>query len=221
MKNKIVIAAVAAGVFGCVAVAAWVFSRVDHLASGYQTRQFTIACDFDKFRQILVRKNATDAIVARSGMTLLNEKVVDVSIDTSEDDRPLLNAIRGRSKSSLAAVKEITVSLADPALDTNELVLWQYADVESDKMNIVTESKQPAGNLQHYETTLEARGEDGKTSVNLSVGLQVQVRVPRLFTSRADAKVQRAADDAIEEQASSIESFVLEHAGERLILPKL
>ncbi len=60
---------------------------VDHTSEGSSRRQFTIQVDFDTFRQIMVRKNATEAIVSHSGMKLLDERVDDISIDLPKQHR--------------------------------------------------------------------------------------------------------------------------------------
>jgi len=202
-------------------VAVWSFSTVDYLASGKQEESFVVDCTFSKFRQIMVRKNATAAIIGQSGMTLLDEKIQDVQLDTSGDDRPLLNAILGRSKSGLTAIKQITVKLDDPAIDADKLVLRQQANIQPDVMNVVTKSKAPAGNLESYETTLEARPNGDRTEVTTMVALSVHVKLPKMFTSRADTQVQRSAIDAVTEQARSIKAFIAEHADERMIVPEL
>jgi len=202
-------------------VSIWSFSLVDYLASGKQEKSFVVDCDFAKFRQIMVRKNATAAIIGRSGMTLLDEKIQDVQLDTSGDDRPLLNAILGRSKSDLTAIKQITVKLDDPAIDADKLVLRQQATIQPDLMNVVTKSKEPSGNLESYETTLEAQPSGDRTEVKLMVALSVRVKLPKMFTSRADTQVQRSALDAVTEQERSITAFIAQYADERLILPEL
>ncbi|WDQ17278.1 hypothetical protein [Rhodopirellula sp. P2] len=196
-------------------------SSIEHLASGSAKKTILVECDFDKFRQIMVRKNATAAIVGQSGMTLIDERVEDLHVDTSQDERPLLNAIRGRSKADVQAVKKLRVSLNDPHIVADELTLRQRANVHPDAMNVVTESIAAAANLESYRTTLDARRQGTQTEVTLSVSLDVRVTVPKAFTGRADREVQQSAVDAVSEQATGLQRFVAEHAAERFILPEL
>ncbi|SMP59672.1 hypothetical protein SAMN06265222_106260 [Neorhodopirellula lusitana] len=219
-KTKLLTATIVGVGIVVIAALAWALSPIDYLASASQSRTFSIDCDYAKFRQIMVRKNATAAIVGQSGMTLLDEKIQDIDIDTSQDKRPLLNAIRGQSESSVVAIKEITVRLEDPALEADELVLRQQADIQPDGMNVVTESKFPAGNLKHYITTLDANPSDNGTEVSLTVALDVQVRLPGLFSGRADSEVNAAAGDAIDGQVAAIQKLIATHADKRLILPE-
>lgn len=200
---------------------AWKASIVEYDATGQKSQTFTIECDFDRFRQIMVRKNSTAAIVSHSGMKLLNEQIQDVDLDTSKDDRPLLNAIRGKTKSELSAIRLLTVELNDPFLEANELHLRQVADIQPQQMDVKTASTGPAGKLQSYSTTLHAEPQAESTSVTISVDMQVRVKVPKLFTGRADAQVQQAAVDAIHGQQQAMTQFIAEHADERLILPEL
>ncbi|TWT98481.1 hypothetical protein [Stieleria varia] len=203
------------------AVVAWVLLKpIDHLASGKKDDTIIIDCDFDKFRQIMVRKNATAAILGQSGMRLISDRLQDVQVDLSKDDRPILNAIRGRSKSDVNAIKHLTVSLNDPTLHADELQLRQVAEIEPGLMYVRTSSLREAGRLLNYETTLTAKPSGEKTEVQLSVELTVNTSVPKLFVSHAEREVQRAADDAVAGQAKSIRDFVTQYADQRLILPE-
>ena len=198
----------------------WQLSPVEHLSSGRHESTFAIDCDFDKYRQIMVRKNAAKAIVANSGMELVNEKIQDVAIDTSNDDRPLLNAIRGKSKTELTAVKLITVRVNNDQLNGELLTLKQHVDVKPDHVNAKSVSIKPAGRLNDYRTALSAVPSSDGTQVTLAVDMNVLVRIPRQFTKRADKEVQEAAEQAVADQRVSMEQFVAEHADAKLILPE-
>ncbi len=78
---------------------------VGYLATGHQQATFLIDCEFDKFRQIMVRKNATAAIIGQAEMILVDEQLNSMQLDARNDDRPLLNAIRGKSKADVLADK--------------------------------------------------------------------------------------------------------------------
>ncbi|PHQ33814.1 hypothetical protein [Rhodopirellula bahusiensis] len=195
-------------------------STVEHLATGSAEKTILVECEFDKFRQIMVRKNATAAIVGQSGMRLIDESVEDLQLDTSQDDRPILNAIRGQSKAQVQAVKKLRVSLNDPHITADELTLRQRADIQPDAMSVVTQSIAAADNLESYKTTLDARPKGNQTEVTLLIALDVRVTVPKAFTGRADREVQQSAVDGVDEQADGLQRFVAEHAGQRFILPE-
>lgn len=211
---------VASLIFG--GVAAWRMSTVVHSAEGVSQRDFTVNVSYDKFRQIMVRKDATSAIVAHSGMRLLEQNLQGVNVDLSKDERPLRNALLGNSKAELAATKQIVVSLEDPELDADRLSLTQQADVQSDHMTVRTTANQPAGNLESYQTILGAkRSDDGSTQVTVSVEMRVQVEVPKLFVSKANQRVQQAAEKTTEDQVSAIQAFIVAHQAELIVLPDL
>ncbi len=113
-KSKIWIIATTFAVIVTAAAGFWFLSPVTVVADVTASREFQADCQYSVFRQILVRTNATKAIVENGGMELLSEETKNVQLDTSADRRPLLNAIRGKSKSELDAVKIITVKLTDP-----------------------------------------------------------------------------------------------------------
>lgn len=153
MKSKTAIATGVVVFCAGAGLVAWLLSPVNHLASGQRSASFFVDCEFDKFRQIMVRKNATAVIVEQTGMKLLSERLDDVQLDVGEGDRPLLDAIRGRWNSDMTAIKEIVVELTDPALNAKELILRQQANVQSGSMDVITKSKSPAGNLRSYATS--------------------------------------------------------------------
>lgn len=203
------------------AAAFWALTPVVHPASAENKRDFQIAMDFDKFRQIMVRKNATTAIVEHSGMRLLDEQILNLGIETTTEKRPLLKALLGKSNAELVATKQIVVELNDPQVDANQLELTQVAEAGPASLIVSTTSDKPAGNLQDYQTLLTAQPKDSQTFVSVTIRMSIDVSVPRIFTSRADQRVADAAREATSGLQSAIESFVARHADELIILPDL
>ena len=197
------------------------FSRVNHAARGTSSRTFEISVEFDKFRQIMVRKNATAAIVEHGGMELIEQHTQAVAVDLSGDDRPVLNALLGQSRADLAATKHITVRINDPHVGADRVSLTQTANIDAGNLNVITVANQPTGNLQDYETKLSARAEGASTTVTLDMDLSVRVDVARLFVSRADAQVQAAADEALRQQEAAIKHLIERYAAVRFVLPDL
>lgn len=221
MKKSTLLILVAVAVLVIVGCVFWQLRSVDHPAMGQATRSFVVDCPFEKYRQIMIRKNATKAIVGDSGMRLIDERVLDVDLDTSKDDRPILNAIRGRSKTDLVAVKELTVGLDDPMLEAEELVLRQNVDIDEDSMQVRTVSRRPAGRLDNYKTTLDAEADEEGTRITLKVVMKVRVAVPSFFRHLADEGVQEAAEKTIEGQQRSLDDFIKLYADELYIFPDL
>lgn len=199
----------------------WAFYPVEHTARGASRRDFSMDVDFDKFRQILVRKNATQAIVNHAGMQLIDESIDNVDVAVPEQKRPILNAILGRAKGELSATKEITVSLKDPNLTAKQLTLTQQAEIQPDSLDVQTKSAQPAGNLTSYVSGLKAVSRDGGTQVDLSIDQTVVVRVPRVFTATADRRVQQSADQSTEDQEEAIRKLINDNKDALIVLPEL
>ncbi len=187
---------------------AWGLSRSDCAVPVKAERKFVLDVDIDTFRQILVRTNATAAIIEHGGMKLVDEATDAVDIDLSNDSRPLRNFLRGKSKANVSATKHLTVRMNDPQLKASELLLSQDCHIQPEKIHIVTTSDQPAGELSLYNTILDAVKAGQKTELTLSLEMTVVVRVPRVFLSQAEARVQQAADKAMEEQEAAIRSLV-------------
>ena len=204
-----------------IGVVCWGMWPVNHSATGSSQRDFTMNVDFDKFRQIMVRKNATDAIVAYSGMKILNEKVNDLSVDVPEQNHPVLNAVLGRSKAKVSVSKQLTVSLENPDIKAKEMNLNQYSDIDAEHMDVTTEANEPAGNVKVYSTRLLATKENGGTKVELSINQTVDVRVSQFVISEADRRVKLAAVNSTTEQEKAIRSFISLYQDELIVLPEL
>lgn len=195
-------------------------SKTDCSVQGKAEREFTMDVDFDAFRQILVRTNATAAILEHGGMKLLDEKTEEVDIDLSNDSRPLRNALRGKSKANLSATKRLTVQLNDPQLKATELQLSQDCQIQPDHIHVHTTSDRPAGELKFYNTTLDAVKSNNGTAVSLSLDMTVNVCISRIFVSQAEARVKDAAEKTMQEQEAAIRNLVSEFDHHVVILPK-
>jgi hypothetical protein len=203
------------------ALAWFLLSPVRHTSVASAQREFLIECDFARFRQLMVRKSPTQAIVAHGGMKLIHETIHDIKMDTTKDDRPILNAIRGRSKVELNAERTLTVELNDPQIETEQLTLSQIADIDADKLAVRTTSIGEQKNVKKYETTLNASSNDKQTRIRLTIDMSIEIQVPRFATSIADRRIQKAAENGLVDQQGGITQFVIDHADESLILPDL
>ena len=204
-----------------IGIAAWGLSRGEQSLRGAAERSFTMDIEFDKFRQILVRTDATAAILEHGGMKLVDEKTDAVEIDLSNDSRPLRNALRGKSKANVSAIKRLTVQLNDPQVNATELLLSQDCQIHPDSIAILTTSDQPAGELKVYNTTLVAAKASHGTEIKLSIDMTVDVFISRFFLSQAESRVKQAAEKSMEEQERAIRSLVSGFEGRTLILPKV
>ncbi|MGB7329312.1 MAG: hypothetical protein WBD31_30805 [Rubripirellula sp.] len=202
-------------------IVAWQFRPVPHRATGSGDRDFVIECDFDRFRQMMVRLNATEAIVNHGGMELISESVDRLNLDMSKDDRPLLNAIRGTSKSELDAVKTIKVRINNPHIESTELTLRQQANVSENRIDVTTEAIGEQGSIKAYVTSLVATASGDNTDIHLDLRMEIEVSVPKIFHGQADHEVTQAAAETLAQQQEAITQFVIENSGKRIILPNL
>ncbi len=164
--------------------------------------------EFDKFRQTLIRTNATAAIVAHGGMNLVEDRLDALKIDLSKDSRPLRNAFAGKSKAEVFATKTLVVELDDPQLSTKRLSLDQDVKILLGSIHVFTKSSEPAGELLSYITTLDAIKMDQQTEITLSVEITIGVRVSPIFLSQAEIRVQNGADQAVLDQAKAIRNLI-------------
>ncbi len=99
------------------------FRPVNRALEVREELSFKVPDAYPRVRAVLVRKDATRAILEHKGMRLLDEQIRAVQVDTSQDARPLLNAILGNSQTELHAEKLITVEVNDPYASTDQLEL--------------------------------------------------------------------------------------------------
>ncbi len=69
------------------------FRPVNRALEVREELSFKVPDAYPRVRAVLVRKDATRAILEHKGMRLLDEQIRAVQVDTSQDARPLLNAI--------------------------------------------------------------------------------------------------------------------------------
>ena len=184
-------------------------------------RKFALAVDFDKLRQILLRTDATKSIVEHGGMKLLDKSIESLDIDLSRDSRPLLNALKGKSKTDISVSRRLMVQMIDPQLEANELALIQHAEIHPNDLHVNTKSDRPTGKLEGYQTKLDAVKEGGESEVKLSTQMSVVVRVSPLFLGVAQSRVTKAANDGLRDQESAIRNLVSMHDDRMIILPTL
>jgi len=199
---------------------AWLFWSINYMASGSSERAFLLDVEYDKFRQILVRNDITREVIAASGLTLKSDEIENLVVDTTQDRRPVINALLGRSRTELEATKHLTVSVKNAEVNLDTLKLTQQAEVGNDLISVRTVADKPTGNLESYETSLKAKRGVKGTEVIVTVQLKVNTTLPRLFQSTAGKRVQAAADKATKEQEATLRDVIAKHSNERTAILK-
>ncbi len=193
---------------------------VDRTIAVSHSLEFKVPETFARVRAVLVRKDATKAILEHRGMRLLNVQLRSAQLDTSQDDRPLINALLGQSQSELNAEKLVTVEVTDSHAGTAELQLLQIAEAGPEKLDVVTQATHPQGNIQRYETHLLATPTGTQTSMSLDLVMEIRIRVPWLFTWRAQSEADWSAEQQLQEQRVSLTQLIAESADEAIVLPE-
>ncbi len=181
---------------------------------GSASAEFTgeIAVPYSEFRTMMVRNNATESIVEHGGMELVDEEVLDMEIDLSRDNRPLLNAILRRSKSCVTASKRLTVAVNNNDIRAENLHLLQDAKITPECIDVNSVSEEAAGDLKFYRTTLHAEPNGEATSVTISVELQLCKELGKLFHPEAQQRLEDAAQETVTQQHAALVQFADENA---------
>lgn len=204
------------------AVALWLAFRPVHRSVEVSEQiAFRIPDAYSRVRAVLVRKDATRAILEHAGMRLIDQQIRGVQVDASQDRRPLLHAVLGNSQSELNAEKLITVEVTDPYASTDRLELLQTAVIEPEQLRVDTRSTGRRGNLTHYETSLHANSDGVDTAMTLTLAMGLQIEVPWVFSWRVPADAQLSAQQQLQGQRDAILSLMAKSANEAIILPEL
>ncbi len=200
---------------------AWILQPVAYLASAAQKREFDLQVSYDKFRTIMVRKNATKAIVTHGGMKLISDGVDGVKLDLSKDDRPILNAILGKSKAEVDATKMLTVQIKNDHIDTEQLTLRSHAQINGDRFHVESKSIGEQGQIKNYVTTISAAPQGNATHITLTLDMTIQINLPKMFSGQADKGVAKSAEQSLTEQQAAITDFIIKHADSKIVFPAM
>ena len=171
-----------------------------------------IAVPYNEFRTMMVRNNANQSIVEQGGMKLIDEEVLNMDIDLSRDNRPLLNAILRRSQSCVTASKRLTVAVDNTDICVDKLQLHQDARITPECLDVNTASEVAVGDLKHYRTTLHAEPKGESTAVTISVELSLCKELGKLFHTEAQQRLDTAAQQTALQQFEALVQFADENA---------
>lgn len=191
---------------------AWAFVPCEFHSAGEASLDADLMVPFDEFRTLLVRDNPSKSIVEHGGMQLVDEETLDVQVDLSNDRRPLINALRRKSKSTVQAQKRLTISVENAEIGPTRLVLIQDIQISPEQVEIVSESVEPSGELTFYRTTLQALPNGDSTKIHVSVEIELNKKLSWLLHAQARSRLNIAAKDSANEQVEAIREFAMQHA---------
>ncbi len=197
---------------GLAGVGVWQIVPCEFQGSSQAEWSEEIDVPYDEFRTMMVRNNATQAIVERGGMRVIDEEVINLQVDLSRDKRPLLNAILRRSKSSLTATKRLTVSVNNSDIQADRLVLMQNAEITPEKLDVNSFSEGPAGDLKSYRTSLHAEPKGDITLLRVTVDMQLCKSLGKLFHGEAQSQLDAATHQTVQQQVEALQQFALANA---------
>ncbi len=197
---------------GIAGVGFWQIAPCDFNGTAKAEYSNEIDVPYDEFRTMMVRNNATKAIVEHGGMQLLDEEVIDLKVDLSRDSRPLLNAILRKSKSCVSSSKRLTVAINNEEIHAENLVLLQNAEITPEKLVVDSFSEGPSGDLKSYRASLHAEPNGDSTLVRVTVDLQLCKALGKLFHGEAQSQLNAAAEQTVHQQCEALQQFALANA---------
>lgn len=197
---------------GLAGVGVWQIAPCEFKGASTAEHSDEINVPYDEFRTMMVRNNATQAIVEHGGMQVIDEEVLKLQVDLSRDKRPLLNAILRKSKAKVTASKRVTVSVNNSDIQADRLVLMQNAEITPEQLDVTSFSEGPAGDLKSYRTSLHAEPNGDTTLVRVTIDMHLCKDLGKLFHNEAQSQLDAAAHTTAYQQCEALQQFVLANA---------
>jgi hypothetical protein len=166
---------------------------------------------YQDFRTLIVRNDATKAIVERDGFMLVDQEILELKIDFGDDKRPILNALFGKSKSNVKASKRLIVGLNDANAGADKLVILQNSRITPQEVSVESNSEYRCGDILKYVATLNARPVDAATSVRVAIEIEISKPLSPFLHSIAQTRLDRQVKESVDKQVIAINEFVQEH----------
>lgn len=174
-------------------------------SSASESRSHYSPLSYEEFRTRLVRGDFTPMLIESAGCTLVESEVLNREIDVSTDPRPLLNALKRKSKSTVKQTQSLTIELANNNLEASTLRLFQSAEICAKHFTITVTLQAPAGILADYHYEIQGAPEGEGTRLTFKLDAKVKKEISSIAHPWVPQKVQEGVEEALERQS---EAFV-------------
>ncbi|MFO0939973.1 MAG: hypothetical protein U0930_04335 [Pirellulales bacterium] len=162
---------------------------------------YTIDLPYDEVRTRLVRGELTTACIEAAGCRVVDTEIVERDIDLSKDPKPLINALKRKSKSTVKQKQMIVVEVKKEQLETDNLKLLQSATITPKGFEIQVRLFQASGLLADYEYVILGKPKGEFTEVSFQLRAVVQKQVSGVAHPWVPEKVHAEVDKALVRQA--------------------
>lgn len=202
---------VVANVAAAIILAAVVFTHL-HQVRVKDRHSFTLDCDFETVRKVIVRTNAAERLLEASHARIVSQDWKGFALGADKIIRP--NWVLDTSGT-------FTIEVSVPSLGTRTIVMGQTVHITNTKMILCSKLKSNADELKDYQIIMKLWQSGDKTEVELLQYTAVEVRVPRTQGWRDElerlvAQNSRASLEGIEVVFRQI---VEDYRGKRFIIP--
>jgi hypothetical protein len=135
------------GIIGAAGAGLWNAVPCECLAVSQSEDACIINIPYQEFRTLIVRNDATKAILERDGFVLVDEETLELKIDFGDDKRPILNAIFGKSRSNVKALKRLVVGINDLYVGAVKLVILQNSKITPQEVCVESNSENRCGDI--------------------------------------------------------------------------
>lgn len=160
---------------------------------------------YEEFRTRLVRGDFTPMLIEAAGCTLIESEVLNREIDVSTDPRPLINALKRKSKSTVKQSELLTIELGNDNLEASNLQLLQSAEIFAKHFTITVTLVEPAGILNDYRYEIQGAPEGQGTRLTFKLDATVKKELSAVAHPWVPQKVQEGVRQALDRQS---EAFV-------------
>lgn len=162
---------------------------------------YTIDLPYDEVRTRLVRGELSTACIEAAGCRVLDTEIVERDIDLSKDPRPLINALKRKSKSIVKQKQMIVVEVQQEQLETDTLKLLQSAVITPKGFEVQVRLCQASGLLADYEYVILGKPNGDATEISFQLRAVVQKQISGVAHPWVPEKVHSEVDKTLFKQA--------------------
>ncbi len=142
----------------------------------------------------------------RCECTVIEDKILERKIDLSNDRRPLMNALKRRSKSTVHQKHQITIELDHETLGSRTVQILQDVHISPEETRIHASLVTPLPKLKSYVFEIRAFPMEEQTKLDFNADIVFAESISSLFQPIYEQRVETEFDHAMAKQVSAFMS---------------
>jgi hypothetical protein len=182
----------------------------NHTWKSLQSGEYTLDCDFSKVRNIMVRADALEAVVAQEHGVILKKEWKSLIVS---GERPL------RFGLDFDGQFDFSVSKKDSEIGQIVLRFSQTIHITRNKIESITQLIEPVGYIKDICTKMEMKPQNEKTHVNNSSFIEYERKVPKYMIESIQKKLDESNKRSLINNERAITDLIKRYIDKNIILP--